>query len=286
MRIMRAFCLKKMNSIALILLVLCLLTACQTEVVESNTVIIKNIEKPFVITRFDREVLWEDGEVINLLEEVEPLVITEGGNYRITGHTTKGLAVDAEDQNVHLFLDNVVIDAMSGPAIWVRSAGKVVITLMDGSQNILSDYPSLNDEENVDAALFCVSDLTINGNGALEVCGYHEDAIYSKDVLKILGGDIVIRSKEDGIRGSDGIVLAPNTLSVESEQTGILTNNTGKEGKGCIDIFDGTIEVVAGEYGIKVAADIYVENASVTCQGVVADFYIEGNEYFMSGSTD
>lgn len=275
--------LKRANSIVILLLSACFLIGCQTESIEVNAVNIVEQTKPFSITRFDEEVQWQNGEEINLSAESEQLVIADGGNYRLTGQATVGLIVEAEDQNVHLFLDNVTIDTKAGPAIWIRSAGKVVITLVDGSNNVLSDYPSLEESANADAALFCASDLTINGSGSLEVSGYHRNAIYSKDVLKILGGDIIIRSKSDGIRGSDGIVLAPNSLSVESEQIGIRTTNTGKAGKGSIDICGGKIDIVAGEYGIQAAADLYVKDADVICQGVIADVLAKGQEYIANG---
>lgn len=277
--------LKRANSILILLLLLsaCFLIGCQTENIEDNIVHVVEQEVTFPITRFDQEIQWQDGEEINLSEKPEQCVITDGGNYLITGQAVDGLIVEAEDQNVHLFLDNVTIDTNAGPAIWIRSAGKVVITLIDGSSNVLSDYPSPEESINADAALFCVSDLTINGSGSLEVSGYHKDAIYSKDILKILGGNIVIRSKNDGLRGSDGIILTPESLSVESEQTGIRTTNTGKAGKGSIDICGGHIDVVAGEYGIHAAADLYINDASVTCRGVIADVNAEGHEYITNG---
>ena len=275
--------LKRANSILILLLSACFLIGCQIESIDVNAVNIVEQTKPFSITRFDEEVQWQDGEEINLSEEAGQFVIVDGGDYRLTGQASTGLIVEAEDQNVHLFLDNVTIDTKAGPAIWIRSAGKVVITLMDGSYNILSDYPALEESANADGALFGECDLTINGTGALEVSGYYKNAIYSKDVLKILGGDIIIRSKNDGIRGSDGILLAPNSLSVESEQIGIHTTNTGKAGKGSIDICGGKIDIVAGRYGIQAAADLYVNGAEVTCQGVIADALVEGDEYISDG---
>lgn len=278
MRTMKKHYLRKRNSIVLLLCIF-LLTGCQIETIDSGVVTTEDIKKAITVTRFDRDVLWEEGEEINLSEESNECVITDGGSYRITGQTTNGLVVDTEDQNVHLFLENTIINTTSGPAIWIRSAGKVVITLVRGTHNILSDYPSLNEKENVDAALFCVSDLTINGDGALEVSGYHKDAIYSKDVLKILGGDIIVRTKGDGIRGSDGVVLSPHTMSIESEHNGIITKNTGKTGKGCIEICGGDIEIVAGEYGIKSAADLYIENTDMACQGIIGERLVEGREY-------
>ena len=274
--------LKRVSRLAALLVSVCFLIGCQTKEIENNIVDTATQEKPFAITRFDKEVQWQEGKEIDISRQQEQITIVDGGAYLITGKCSGGIIVDAEDQNVHLFLDNVAIETKTGPAIWVRSAGKVVITLVDGSTNIISDYPSLEEGENADAALFCVTDLTINGHGDLEIYGYHKDAIYSKDVLKILGGNITVRSKNDGIRGSDGVVLAPDSMSVESEKTGVRTNNTGKSGKGSIDISGGNIEITAGEYGIRAAADLYIEGANVICQGVVEDIFAEGKKYIKS----
>lgn len=271
--------LKKVSNIAVLILWTFLLTGCQVDSIETYSDNMIELERPFLVTRFDKEIQWQDGIEIELTDKSEECVITNGGNYKLTGQTSEGIRIDAEDQNVHLFLDGVTIDTNAGPAIWVRSAGKVVITIMEETNNILSDYPSQEDSKNADAALFCECDLTLNGSGFLEISGYHKNAIYSKDVLKILGGDIVIRAKNDGIRGSDGIVLSPNNLLVQSEQTGIRTSNTGKAGKGSVDICGGYIDIIAGEYGIKAVADLYVDGANVTCQGVIDDILVEGQEY-------
>ena len=55
--------------------------------------------------------------------------------------------------------------------IYIREADKVFLTLAPGSENTLSNSGTYTqqDDHNVDAPLFCRSDLTLNGTGSLTV---------------------------------------------------------------------------------------------------------------------
>lgn len=272
-------CLRKKSRLISLIILVCFLSGCQYQTSEPIEKSDKERIEPLPITRFDRDVEWKDGTEINLTQETESVVIRDGGDYRIYGKSEQGIIINAEDQNVHLFLDNVDIHTTYGTAIHVSSAGKVVITLMDGSVNLLSDYPSAANEENVDAVIFSVTDLTINGSGRLELAGYHKDGIYTKDVLKILDGDYVIRAKGNGIRGSDGVILSPAIMSIESEKNGVLSSNVGKAGKGSIDIAGGEIDIISGEKGICAAADLVIRDSKISCQGILENIAVEGNRY-------
>ena len=125
--------------------------------------------------------------------------------------------------------------------------------------------------------------LTINGNGSLYACGYFDDAIYSKDTLKIVGGTLQLKSKRNGVRGNDGIVLQPTYIGIESERNGCQTTNANKEGKGIINIQGGEIQIVAGEYGLSAAADVYIQDGLVHLNAVYGDIYAEGQQYIAEG---
>ncbi|MBQ5418034.1 MAG: carbohydrate-binding domain-containing protein, partial [Oscillospiraceae bacterium] len=64
--------------------------------------------------------------------------ITTGGEYTLKGNITKRVKIDANGGDVHIILDNVVISTKNEPAIYVKSAGTVRITLADGTSNSLS----------------------------------------------------------------------------------------------------------------------------------------------------
>lgn len=227
------------------------------------------------ITEMDRDTQMDDPIYINLDEIPDHLVIQSGGEYVLSGSTHKTIQIDAYDEIVHLFLENLTVETANGPAIGVISAGKVIVTLVEGSSNALFDA-AYYDDEHVVGAIAADCDLTINGTGSLYACGYSKDAIYSRDVIKILGGTIQLRSKRNGIRGNDGLVLQPIYLGIESEKNGCQTVNTDKENKGMIHVLGGEISIIAGEYGISAASDLCVQDGQMQFNTVQGNLYTEG----------
>ncbi len=241
------------------------------------------LEEYYRITEADQETGGK--ERIPMPLEGQPPLITfeEPGDYVLSGSYEGRIVVDSEDQIVHLILDGVDIKSNEGPAIYVASAGKVVVTLAEGSENTVRDTPNYGEYHKMQACIFSTSDLTINGSGSLSVYGYRKDAVRSKDVIKILGGKIGIWSKRDGIRASDGAVIMPDSLSVESEGNGIRTTKKKKERRGFLDICGGEVTVIAGEYALSSASDLWIRQCSVSCQGIYADLFYGGEQFIEKG---
>ena len=235
------------------------------------------------VTENDQKIEYTDPVYVNLSEVQDAFVIVDGGEYVISGSYNQTLTIDVHDQNVHLFFNNLNIETVIGPAINIVSGGKVVITLMDGSTNTFFDAAYYSDED-LNAAISASCDLTINGTGTLYVCGYYKDAIHTKDVCKLLGGQVQLKSKRYGIKGNDGILLAPDTLLIESEKNGCQTSNADKEGKGVIDIRGGEVSIIAGEYGLSSVSDLYIREGQVYLNSVIADIYAEGQQYIAEGT--
>ena len=207
-------------------------------------------QESFKLTKADQNVGFADAAELKLTEQQKDVAITEGGSYRISGEYRQTLYINAEEEIVHLLFDNVNIHAENGPALYVISAGKVIITLMEGTDNLLKDAPIYPAGKEAKGAVYSTCDLTINGKGRLSVYGFYEDGIYSRDVLKLLQGEVYVQAKKDALRGSDGVLVELSKLEIESERNGIVAANTGKEFKGTVDIGAGEISIVAGEYGI------------------------------------
>src|SRR5690606_31379820 len=96
------------------------------------------------------------------------------------------------DATVRVVLNGVELNDKDNAPFNIVEAGKVIVTLQEGTQNILSDgadyvYADAAADE-PDAALFSKADLVINGTGALEVDGNYKDGIASKDDLLIVSG--------------------------------------------------------------------------------------------------
>lgn len=228
-------------------------------------------EPVFSATKADASVEEEDAVFVDLGELAGECRIEEDGAYLLTGEMKGTVSIDAEEQVVHLILDNVSIASGTGPAILVRSAGKVVITLKDGTENQVRDsgaYPAAVEEN---ACIYSMCDLTVNGTGSLEIGGYYKDGIHSRDVVKILGGQITIHAKRDGIRGNDGFMMQDGRLDIQSEGTGIRTTKSGRAGKGAVEISGGTISVIAGEYAVSAVAELWARDCSIAPKGILGD---------------
>lgn len=234
------------------------------------------------ITDIDLNTECVDPVYVDLEQAEDGFTITGGGEYVLSGSYDQTVTIDAHDEIVHLFLNNLNVETTVGPAIEITSGGKVVITLMEGTVNTLFDAAYYKNEE-LNATISSACDLTINGTGTLYACGYYKDAIHTKDVFKVIGSDIQLKAKRYGIKGNDGIMLAPESLMIESEKNGCQTSNANKEHKGIIDIRDGDISIIAGQYALSSAADVYIRSGEVYLNSVIADIYAEGQQYIGEG---
>lgn len=93
------------------------------------------------------------------------VTITEEGTYILSGSLSDGMViVDAEDTDkIQLVLDDVSISNSQSAALYIRSADKVFVTTAAGTENELINlgtYIAI-DENNIDAAVFSKSDLTL-----------------------------------------------------------------------------------------------------------------------------
>ena len=215
-------------------------------------------EYSYEMTNNDYNTSAEDAlkiDLNNLSESMEntyiyenrQLTIHAAGNYILTGNLSRGnLIIHVyDDEIVHLILDNVEISSYNGSAIYVENAGKVILTLKEGTENILSN--SSGSDENQKACIFSNSDLTINGTGKLCVYGYHADGIRSKDCLKLTDTNLFIRAEKDGLRGNDAVIILDSITEIESEGTGILSNSDND----MVVLQGGSCKVVAGENAIS-----------------------------------
>lgn len=268
--------LKKSIALGMQLLIL---TGCYAGTSSSGTSVVAEdaFQPKIALTTADLETACAAPKEIALNQiEEDVYVITEPGCHILTGELNGSIRVDVEDQIVHLVLDGVAVDSAYGPALEIVAASKVFITLQEGTENFLADAAVYPDTQDPDACIYSPCDLTINGGGELHVYGYYKDAIHSKDVLKVLGGNIFAQSKRNGLRGNDGIVVNCEALDVQSEKNGLQTTKHGDEGKGNIEIYGSACSAIGGEYAISCAADLYIADSSVYVMGILSDIKTDG----------
>ncbi len=176
------------------------------------------------------------------------LTITEKGYYVLEGSFKGTIVVEVpEEDKVHLVLNGVTITGQDGPAIYEKTSDKLIVMLAPGTVNTLTDaadYSSVYEEANADAALYATDDLTINGEGTLNVTGNHEAAVKTKDDLKIMSGTLNISSVDDGLKGNDSLTVANGLITVSAGDDGLHSD-------GALIIDDGTVNVVKSVEAIE-----------------------------------
>ncbi len=216
--------------------------------------------------------------------EAGEVIISAGGDMWISGSLDGQLVIDAEeDELVHLYLAGVEITSPGGPAIRVEEASKVIMTLVSDTENVLTDSPDYTDYAETPACLYSACDLTINGDGALYITGYHEDGIRSRDRIKLLDGTLSVQAKGDGVRGNDGIYMQNASVRIESEKNGLRTVNQGADDRGVIEISGGTLSVIAGKNGVSAASDVYLYGGRCSVNAVEERMRTEGTAYIAQG---
>ncbi len=214
----------------------------------------------------------------NVSVEGSTITINKEGIYHITGSLSDGMIIVDSDktEKIQLVLDGVTIHSDVSAAIYVRQADKVFVTLAKGSVNELSSGESYVaiDDNNIDAVIFSKDDLTLNGNGALNITSPAGHGIVSKDDLVITGGDYHITAKQHGLAANDSVKIADGVYEINVEQDGIHADDSDNSSTGFVYIENGILNINAGDDGIHGTTNVKVAGGSIdipTCyEGIEA----------------
>lgn len=240
--------------------------------------------KYLALTDVDRNTAADGAETIALDTAENEVLITSGEPVVLTGSLSGTVRVRAPQQTVHLVLAGTDITAESGSAILVEEADRVIITLQEGTSNVITDSGSYPADAENDGCIYAGCDLTFNGTGSLEVNGLHQDAIRSTDRVKIVDGTYRLTAKRNAIRGNDGIRIAGGTLFLGSEKNGLMTTKQGPDGRGDLIVSGGDLSVVAGRYAFVVdKGQLYILNCAVHTNAAAGDFDVHGTRYIEDG---
>ncbi len=192
--------------------------------------------------------------------------ISKPGTYVIFGTLKDGQIIIEETAGgiVHLILKDATIHSEDGVPIYVREAGKVIISLAPGTKNVLTDNLANNSSgvSSPNATIYCTSDLTLNGSGSLAINAIHQNAISSKGVLKIVEGDYEIRSVGHGIIGKEAVLIDASKIRITAGKDGIRTNNDAEDSKGLIFINCGEFMLTAKQDGIQADKRLVLQDGS------------------------
>lgn len=199
-----------------------------------------------------------DSDTVNIADGT--ITITEEGTYILSGTMTEGMIiVDAEDSDkVQLVLDNANITCATSAAIYVKNADKVFITTAADSESTLTNggkYEAI-DDNNIDGVIFSKADLTLNGQGTLNIKANAGHGIVSKDDLVLTSGTYQINAEKHGLQGKDCLSIADGTYTIECGEDGLHTG-------GNLDIVNGTFQIKSGDDGMHADAALTIYNGKI-----------------------
>lgn len=212
------------------------------------------------------------------------LTITGEGCYVLQGSFDGQLVIDADkNDKIQLVLDNASITCENSAALYVRKADKVFVTTTAGSENMLKtsgEYVAI-DDNNIDGAIFSKSDLTLNGEGTLEVVSEVGNGIVSKDDLVITSGIYEINAGHHGLEGKDSVRIANGSFRITSDQDGIHSGNDEDATVGFTYIGGGTFDITAGDDGVHSDTQLVIAGGNIQ----IAESYegLEGTQVEIAG---
>lgn len=212
------------------------------------------------------ETITIDGEGATASDQT--VRITQAGTYLISGTLEDGqIQVEVGNQEeVNLVLNETQISSTTGAPILITQSAKTTITLMEGTQNVISHQMVMNDGEEVSkeekAAIFSQDDLMITGTGSLTVDAKTYNGVVSQDDLVIEGGNFVIESANHGLKGKDSVVIEEGTFKMTTKGDAIQSDQGADEEKGFITIRGGDFDLVAEQDGIQAQTKLVIEGGT------------------------
>ena len=267
--------MKKTVIPVLILCACLLLSSCGKKNTASGTNNINNMsavteistdDMDFEFSNKDTTYNYDESEAKTIADSEKAVKITAEGTYVVSGEH-ESITVSAPDTaKVHIILKNATVSNTSGPAIYIESADKVLITAYKNTTNTLSDGTSYTGDfknTNVDGTIFSKTDLTLNGEGMLNITGNCKCGAVSKDDLIICGLNLTVKSTGCALEGKDCVKIKDAAITVSSGGDGIRSTNTEKTNKGFVYIETGNIDITSGSDGIQAATVLKAANGNV-----------------------
>lgn len=193
--------------------------------------------------------------------------ITEEATYIFTGVFNGMILVDCDkDAQPQLVFGGATVHSETSAALYIVDAGKVTLTLADGTENYLSNGGAFAaiDSEDIDAALYSRRDLVINGSGKLTVLSPAGKGISCKDNLILTGGTLDIQSAFHGLDANDSLRITGVSATVAAGMDGIHCENNTDTDFGYVYISSGTFDIDAAGDGIAAGAWLQITDGSFT----------------------
>lgn len=204
-----------MKKIFIVLLVVLSLAGCSSEQVDPIVVekeeLDYDFENIFSTRDYNEEEMYDVYNIdLSSLASNDVVTISSKATYIFTGESTNvKIEVDTDAKN-QIILNNVTMSSDNDALIHIIKSDKTFITLI--GTNELST--TMQEEvDGVDAAIFAKDNITINGNGSLDIYS-SLDGIAAKDDLTITNGIINIETVAHAINVNEELAITNASISI------------------------------------------------------------------------
>ena len=223
------------------------------------------------------------------VEDGQDIHITSTGVYVLSGSAMDATVyVEAgKDDKVQLVLDSLDITNSDAPAIYVKTADKVFVTVSgDSTLSVTSTFDS---SDKTDGVIYSKSDLVLNGDAALTLSST-ENGVVGKDDLKITSGTYSITAKAKAVDANDSIRIADGILNLVAGTDGLHAENDDEDSLGYIYIAGGTLTIQAGDDAIHATSVVQVNDGKINisaAEGIEATYIqLNGGTISISSKDD
>ena len=223
------------------------------------------------------------GAVTYTVSDGQDIRIASAGVYVLTGAASNATVIveAGKDDKVQLVLDGISITNADFPAIYIKSAGKVFITVSGDSDLSVTGTFRADGGTNTDGVIFSRADLTLNGTASLTVSSTGS-GIVGKDDVKITGGTYRISARSKAIEANDSIRIAGGTLNLTAGTDGLHAENEEDAAKGYVYIGGGSLTINAGDDGVHGTSVVQIDGGTLDIRAAEG---IEGTYIQINGGT-
>ena len=243
------------------------LTLLKRQILKGPATIIEVPDEPQYIHLKDSGITYE-GTSISVSGKTA--VISTSGTYYIDGSIKDGQILvqvpdeTADPNTVKLFLNGVSMTNGSAPCILVENAENTSVNLVEGKENSLSDGKEApaSEVETDFAVLHAKDDLTIKGDGSLNITAGVAWGIHCNNDLKLNGGTLNVTTENgDAVRGRTSVKVKEGTIVIDTEGDGI------KATKGTLDVEGGTVQIKSAKDALQSETEMTLTGGTVQACG-------------------
>ena len=221
-----------------------------------------------VFTDADKDTSYDESNSKVVKLNNESITINKEGTYILSGTISNGqVVVDATNTSkIKIVLNGVTINNDTSAAIYVKQADKVFITTAKGSVNTLSNKSEFVNKtgEEIDAVIYSKDDISLNGEGTLNINAVYGNGIVSKDDLVISSGSYNITAKNHGLRGKGAVKIGGGTINVKAGKDAIHAENNDDTSKGYIYVSGGDINLESESDAMDAMSLLQVDGGNIT----------------------